>query len=443
MKKNVLTILGVVGVIAILGLIFMPREKLKEMNIPFVGNEKNKENEENKGTMKFISDILPTDYKNGYFYIKHNGEEENIMYFDYDAKKEVYVCNKPNCKHDSDSCSSYFDFAESNELFYYNDALYTLNSSAGGVSMSITADGIVSDTTGSPSTIYKMKLDGTDKEKLFTAPSGTKISMPFVMKGNMLYGFLEKSKVEEGSGHTFTTSVTERKLVAINLSTGKYEELTNGLHASLIGTYNDKLVIQEIDYIKDPDSFGDNTNAFRDNLYNSKTKIKLFDVETKKEEVIFEEVFKNIESMQFYKNGIYFIGEKSKNLEYFDFATKKEETIKELPQSNMELGTIIDDKILVYAYKNKDAKVGASYYIDLKNKEMKGFSLKDKNEYLVEILASNDDYYFVETETILGDVYTTWAGTKQQDIIGTNYALIKKADYWASKANYIKMTNAK
>ena len=109
----------------------------------------------------------------------------------------------------------------------------------------------------------------------------------------------------------------------------------------------------------------------------------------------------------------------------------------------MELGTIIDDKVLVYAYKSKDAHIGASYYIDLKNKEMKEFSLKDKNEYLVEILASNDDYYFVKTESIFGDVYTTWAGTKQQDIIGTNYASIKKSDYWESKANYIKMTNAK
>lgn len=441
MKKNVLTILGVVvGVIGFFALIFMPREKLKEMNIPFVNIGTG---EESKGEMKYISNVLPSDYKNGYFYIKDNEERENVMYFDYDSKKEVYVCNKPNCKHDSESCSSYSDFTEANELFYYNDALYFLNSSASGESISITADGVVSDTTGSPSTIYKMNLDGTEKEKLFDSPSGTKLSMPFVLKGNVLYGYLEKSKVEEGSGHTFTTTVTERKLVSVNLSTGKYEELSDGLHASLIGTYKDKLVIEEIDYIKDPNSFGDNTNAFRDNLYNSKMKIKLFDVATKKEEILFEEVFKNIEDMQFYKNGIYFIGEKSKNLEFFDFDTKKKEVIKELPQSNMQLGTIIDDKVLVYAYKDRDAHIGASYYIDLKNKEMKEFSLKDKNEYLVEILASNDDYYFVKEESIFGDVYTTWAGTQQQDIIGTNYALIKKADYWASESNYIKMTNAK
>lgn len=440
MKKSVLTILGIVGVIAILGLIFMPREKLKEMNIPFVNIGTG---EESKGEMKYISNVLPSDYKNGYFYIKNNEERENVMYFDYDSKKEVYVCNKPNCKHDSESCSSYSDFTEANELFYYNDALYFLNSSASGESISITADGVVTDTTGSPSTIYKMNLDGTEKEKLFDSPSGTKLSMPFVLKGNVLYGYLEKSKVEEGSGHTFTTTVTERKLVSVNLSTGKYEELSDGLHASLIGTYKDKLVIEEIDYIKDPNSFGDNTNAFRDNLYNSKMKIKLFDVATKKEEILFEEVFKNIEDMQFYKNGIYFIGEKSKNLEFFDFDTKKKEVIKELPQSNMQLGTIIDDKVLVYAYKDRDAHIGTSYYIDLKNKEMKEFSLKDKNEYLVEILASNDDYYFVKAESIFGDVYTTWAGTQQQDIIGTNYALIKKADYWGSESNYIKMTNAK
>ena len=184
MKKNVLMILGVVGVIGFFALVFMPREELKEINIPFINNEKGGDS---KGEMKFINSYSPTDYKNGYFYIKDNEARENVMYFDYDSKKEVYVCNKPNCKHDSESCSSYSDFADANELFYYNDALYFLNSSADGESISITVDGIVSDSTGSPSTIYKMKLDGTEKEKLFTAPSGTKLSMPIVLKENILY----------------------------------------------------------------------------------------------------------------------------------------------------------------------------------------------------------------------------------------------------------------
>ena len=161
------------------------------------------------------------------------------------------------------------------------------------------------------------------------------------------------------------------------------------------------------------------------------------------EEYIYEDIYKNMEKMQFYKDGIYIKGKNSKTLEYIDFSTKKKEVIKELPQSTMEISTIIDDKVLVYSYKDKEAHLGDAYYIDLATKEMKPFNLKDKNEYLVEILASNDDYYFVKLETILGEEYTTWAGTKTRKIIGIDYGLIKKADYWLSKENYIKMTSIK
>lgn len=441
MKKSVLTILGVIGVIGLIALIFVPRDKLQEIKLPFSDSKTNKES---KGDMMLISAENTSNYKNGYFYINDGEDSNKIMYFDYDTKKEVYLCNKPNCKHDNKSCSSYLEIGESNELFYYNDYLYFINSEASGNIVYITADGTQNkENEGSPATIYRMNLDGTDKKKLFTAPSGTQMSMPYIIKGNTLYGFLETYKIDAEGKSSFTSSVTDSKLVAINLDTGKYEEIMNGLHKSFIGVYEDKLVLQEIDYLKNPDSFGDDTKGFIDNLYNSKTKIKLVDPNTKKEETIYEGLYKTVETLKFYKDGIYFIGQNSKNLEYLNFKTKKQETIKELSKIDYQISTIIDDKILIYSYKDRDAHVGDAYVIDLKTKEMKEFKLKDKNEYLIEILSSNDDYYFVITESIFGKEYRTWAGTKQQDIIGTNYGLIKKSDYWASNPNYIKMTNAK
>ena len=92
MKKNVLTIVGVVRVIAILGLIFMPREKLKEIKIPFINNNKR---EISKGEMKFISYDSPTDYQNGYFYFKTNDSRKNIMYLIMTLKKKyMYVISQ-------------------------------------------------------------------------------------------------------------------------------------------------------------------------------------------------------------------------------------------------------------------------------------------------------------------------------------------------------------
>lgn len=139
---------------------------------------------------------------------------------------------------------------------------------------------------------------------------------------------------------------------------------------------------------------------------------------------------------------MYFIGKASKNLEYINLSTKEHKAIKELPKSGMEMTEIMDDKVLVYDYKDQEAHVGDAYVLDLNTREMKEFTLKDDNEYLIEILSGNDDYYFVQTAYVFGEEYTTWAGTKQQDIIAIRYGLIKKSDYWASQPVYIPMTNA-
>ena len=439
MKKRILIGLGIIGVISLLVFILVPRDQLQEIKIP---SSDSKTNKEVKGDMVLISAENTSNYENGYFYI--NNDSNKIMYFDYNTKKEVYLCNKPNCKHDNNTCSSYLEIAQNNELFYYNDYLYFINAEAAGNVIHVNFDGTRNEENeGRPATIYRMNLDGTDKKKLFTVPSGTQISMPYIIKGNILYSFLETYKINKDGSNTFASSVTERKLVAINLDTGKYEEIMDGLHKSFIGEYEDKIVFQEIEYIKNPDSFGDNTKGYIDNLYHSKTRIKVWDPNTKKEETVYEGLYKNIETLKFYKDGIYFIGQGSKNLEYLNFKTKKQEIIKELSKIDYQISTIADDKILIYSYKDRDAHVKDAYVIDVKTKEMKEFKLKDKNEYLIKILSSNDAYYFVKTETILGKEYTTWAGTKQQSIIGTNYGLIKKSDYWASNSNYIKMTNAK
>lgn len=437
MKKIVLTIIGLLGTLGIICLIFIPREQLQKINFPFI---KNKEINENMG---LISYNLPDDYKNGYFYLKFNENNKNIMYFDYETKKEVYLCNKPNCKHDNSDCSSYSSKLAADELFYHNEALYLINSSASTTTISASFDGTINENSGPSTTIYKMNLDGTEKQKIFTAPSGTSMSIPLVIKDNTMYGYLEEKKVERNKSNYFNTKLIDKKLIAINMETGKHEEIKKGMYESIIGIYDKKLVIEEINYLKDPETLEDNTNAYINNLYNSKIKLKLLDLETRKEEVIYEDIYKNMEQKKVYKNGIYFIGENSKNLEYLDFSTMKKENIIELPQSKMELGTIIDNKLIIYTYKNKDAQIAKSYYIDLNNKEINNFTLKDSNGYLIDILSSNEDYYFVKLDNILGKEYITWAGTKQQELLGAEYGLIKKSDYWNSNAKYIKMENAK
>lgn len=148
-----------------------------------------------------------------------------------------------------------------------------------------------------------------------------------------------------------------------------------------------------------------------------------------------------MEDIQYENGKVYFVAYKAQKIEYVDLDTKQKQTLCDLPKNEVILNGICDNK-LQYIYYTKDkTKVDKAYYIDLETKESKEFKLFDKNGYLVEILAENKEYYFVRKGYELGKEYTTWAGTKQQSIEKTNYALIKKEDYWNSKPKYIDIKN--
>ena len=110
---------------------------------------------------------------------------------------------------------------------------------------------------------------------------------------------------------------------------------------------------------------------------------------------------------------------------------RKANKIIKIPEEQVE-------KYLLDGYKKIDKK---GNYIKEETKESKEMKLFDKNGYLVEILAENKEFYFVRKGYELGAEYTTWAGTKQQDIERINYALMKKEDYWSSKPKYIDIKN--
>lgn len=436
MKK---TVLPIIGIITMLGIMIFVMNHMQDGDAQA---DQTSISDKHKAEMKFIHAKNAGSYANGFYTI--NDEGDHIMYYDYQTQKEIYLCNKPNCKHEDHTCTSYLDNGELNEIFCYDNHLYLVNAQAAGNIVVMNFDGAeIEDSEGTPTTVYRMNLDGTDKQKLFTVPSGTQMSMPYMIQGHTMYAFLETYEKKKINEHSVKEAVSAAKLIAIDLDQGSYTEIADGMNQSFLGVYQNKLLIQEIVYAQDPQQFDDDTLGYIDNLYQSKIKIRLFDCDSKKTEIIYEDSYKNAEQMYCDDNGIYILGQHSKKLEYFDIAAKQKTTFLSLPEADMELSSIIDHKLLAYSYKDEDAHIKSAYVIDLKTKEIKDFHLVDKNHHLVDILAVNDEYYFVQTERIYGEEYTTWAGTKQQDIIDVHYGIIKKADYWSSKPNYRKMENVK
>lgn len=242
MLKKVSLLIMVVVLLGGIGILLIPKEgksKIEDGNL-----ESSKDNSKVSSNIndknENVVHIEPgkiSNFDKGYYYINNEDNGNNIKYFDYSAKKEIYLCNKPNCKHNTKECSSYLNRAEANDLFVYNNYIYLISGSGSTTIISATMgeEGTSIPEVGGPTPIiYRMNLDGTNKTKLFECPSGVELSSSFIFDGNNLYTFFSKSKTIESSKNSYTSLETDRKLVKINLETKKYEELLDSKNRKMI-----------------------------------------------------------------------------------------------------------------------------------------------------------------------------------------------------------------
>lgn len=242
MSKKVILVIVVIILLGGIAFLLIPKENKSKIESGILGNQKDNpkvsSNTNNKNAkMVYIEPGKISNFDKGYYYIKDGENRKNIKYFDYSAKKEIYLCNKPNCKHDTEECSSYLDISETTDIFVYNNYLYLIAGSGQSITMNfaIGDDGVsTSETGGQTPIIYRMNLDGTNKTKLFECPSGVEIGSSFILEGNNLYTFFMKSKTIETARTSFTSMETERKLVKINLETKKYEEIAQSKNKTFI-----------------------------------------------------------------------------------------------------------------------------------------------------------------------------------------------------------------
>lgn len=239
MAKKAILMIIVIILLGGLGFIFLTKENKSKIETGNLEISKNTENvnpntNNNNEKMLYIEHGKISDFDKGYYYINNTN---NIKYFDYSAKKEIYLCNKPNCKHDSKECSSYLAKYEAYDLFVYNNYLYLISGSGNAeiISSSIGEDGTSkSEAVRKTPIIYRMNLDGTNKTKLFECPSGVELSSDFIFEGNNLYTFFLKNKTIELSKNCYTSIEIDRELVKINLDTKKYEKIFDSKNKNII-----------------------------------------------------------------------------------------------------------------------------------------------------------------------------------------------------------------
>lgn len=121
--------------------------------------------------------------ENGYYSVKFletsnpNDEFLNLTYVDFASHREVVLCSDSSCKHDNEKCASYLsskDFLLIPGVFINGDYLYLLSTeydqsgtmSAGSVYY---APGYEPPEETRRASIYRMNLDGTDRQKIWEA----------------------------------------------------------------------------------------------------------------------------------------------------------------------------------------------------------------------------------------------------------------------------------
>lgn len=148
----------------------------------------------------------------GFYYVSSSVRDDgsaNLMYLDYATMEKIYLCNQPNCNHDTEACTSYLPY------------------SAGGIlpcvigqNLVLVFPGNVHASADTSSTVMPhlevMGLDGSNRKTTFTFESNQQINRPLVTDGTNIYCELDTA-TEDGQLKT--------ELVRVNPVTGTKDTL--------------------------------------------------------------------------------------------------------------------------------------------------------------------------------------------------------------------------
>lgn len=153
----------------------------------------------------------------------------------------------------------------------------------------------------------------------------------------------------------------------------------------------------------------------------------------------------NITSFVLNKDILYYNTTSDATLYALHLDTKKQEELLQLPtdSKNRFIVDILQDELLrldFYDEKELNSSLIKSYFVDLKEKKVKPYSLYTNDLHLpIDILSQTKDSYFVIYDYQAPEKYIDWANTYQSDIQETFYGLIKKKDYIMNAPKYTRI----
>lgn len=142
--------------------------------------------------------------EDGYYRIQSLGDDwhiSNITYVDFASKREIVLCSDSSCRHNIESCASYISDHEMffPRIFVFNDKLWLLSSDyyqEGSMGSEYHAPGYEPEPETRRAAIFRMNLDGTEREKVYEAELGDIIEMDVFGYGDDLLFIVKTPTVD-------------------------------------------------------------------------------------------------------------------------------------------------------------------------------------------------------------------------------------------------------
>lgn len=357
-----------------------------------------------------------------------NDNGQNIVYTDYETQTRVYLCNRVECGHNDERCTSWFEGymslnlvmnPQKTKLFAFRHGIYDEDI---------------------PPQIYVMDLNGANRKTLVQ------------FKANE--SFIDACAADEENLY-FAASVTpldgstsKKELRQVNMETGEMKTLTSyGASDWLMGAFEDQLIIVSLN----PSTMEYVHTAFS--------------LTTQEQREFYRYTVADTSGLgrgniaRIYKDKLYIVeptaGTKA-SIHVMDIKTGKQQTLTtELPYYTLD-GTFVedfvDDHMIISVSDNRNAPEILKQYryiLDLSSGQLSEFTLHQPQytetalDEFVPVYGQNATHYFVQQGTELKIcIFTDNAGMPYNaEVPEPVYALIAKEDYWSSTANFIPVHN--
>lgn len=388
----------------------------------------------------------------GFYYMPEEFKElsdgvygKHLMYIDYASAQEIYLCNNAGCKHDSAECMAVFTeedlkASSSSLLFVWQDYLYVFEQRDESGSSGMNYVGENEETLQEPACLYRMNLDGTNREKVLTFDEGLTLEDCVYGCGDNLYFVTKKVTMENLENGGYYNTASDREMVSVDTSTWKQTTLCKleedlRLAESCAGgilcrrtVWNDGTTKKEADEMDTDtwiDAYGKTTEEYL--LLNPQ------DGSTKQLAAVSNA---NINNGAAQGQKVYLSEQGKSGIRVIGTVTGEESVLIPEESKCNWVWKIFKDSILCDALDDPEAETDnldhSLYFVDLNTGELHHCTLTNKTlGWDLEIVAETQDSFLVIYDYDAIDI-----GDGGYEITQEYYGLISKEDLYASRDNY-------